>query len=233
MSKEKLFNAGGVFAGLGLSVASLVKSWWWLSAPLLVLGITLLVVCTWLLARDIFRPGPLGNVLNSFEYGNYRTRWASSSDDVEKATKFLRDKISISPPRIDVLRTLHQRNTECIKLIEHHSGTTTELVAVVVVAPLTRSCVTAIEAKQLRRVEDANIERHVSTTWRRPAGVYLGGTAGSSKQARVWALATTQALVAAADGVPQYTRPTTADGKRVATKAGFTPIGDPSELWRR
>lgn len=46
-----LLNIGGIVLGVGLSLASLVRSWW-VAGPLVVLGIGLLVTCTWLLARD-------------------------------------------------------------------------------------------------------------------------------------------------------------------------------------
>lgn len=132
-----------------------------------------------------------------------------------------------------MLQTLHQRNPQCIKLIEKQSSSVPELVGVIILTPLTRACAAGIESKQLRKVEDADIGRHVSATWRKPGALYVGGIAGSSRQSRIWALAMTEVLIAAAGTLTLYARPTTPDGRRVAAKVGFVEIGEPSQLWRK
>ncbi|MFE9785215.1 hypothetical protein ACFYO7_07535 [Nocardia salmonicida] len=227
-----LLNVGGIVLGVGLSVASLVRSWW-VAGPLIIVGIGLLVTCTWLLARDRFRPGPLSGLFQTFAFGEYSTRWASSTTDVDHASQFLAALIRHSPPQATVLHAVHQRNPECIKLIEKQTNSVPELVGVIILVPLTRACVAGIESRRLRKVEDADISRHVSATWRSPAALYVGGVAGSSRQSRIWALTMTEVLIAAAGPLALYTRPTTSDGRRVSAKVGFVEIGEPSELWRK
>ena len=229
---ERLLNIASFVLGLAFSIAGQFLPRW-ASWPFFIVGLALVAFATWQTAKTYFRRGPFGGLLQRFAFGQYESRWASSPADIRAVGRLMGELMAREAPRQEVLTALHRRNDRSIRLIERRTGPSTALVGAVVIAPLTRAGITAIDNRTFRTIADLNLNKHVSSRWQNPPGVYIGAIAGTDRTSRIWALTGLELLLADIGNVPLYTRPVTPDGRRVAQKAGFTKIDDPSELWRR
>jgi hypothetical protein len=207
----------------------------WLTAVCVVLGIISIVLFIVALRKSLglLRRSPLGsNHLTRIRVGVHTSRWATSGRDVYDAHAFFR---SLLPPKQDLdlvlLQQLHKQNHRTIRLIEVESGARRQIVGLAILVPLTRKALQALEAKTLVSNYDVRLEEHVTKTWRRPSGVYIGGIAGSTPSGRAWALSFTEFLVAQTGVKNIYARPASPDGLRVMKMSGFSPIGAPSQFW--
>jgi hypothetical protein len=238
------------YAGIGLGVAGIGLGAAFSARPtllpersvplilypsLVLFGVALIALCFvgWQYTKGRVLTGPFGGQLQRFTFGDYELRWADSLSDIHNVARMMTRLMPDGAPREDLLIALHQHNDRCIRIVEGRRGTATALAAAVIVAPLTRTGVAAIEGKSFRTVADIDLAKHVAKRWRAPAAVYIGAIAGTDRTSRVWALTALEVLLADAGGAVFYTRPVTADGRRVAKKGGFEELGAPSEIWRR
>ena len=163
--------------------------------------------------------------------GNQTFRWASSSADVTAAHDYLASFMPEDPPSLEVLIALQARNSKSIRLVERLGDGHIRLVGVLIAAPLTTLGVRQLAARKIRRVEDAQLQRHVCTTWRKPAGIYIGGVAGSDASAKIAAILATITLIEQSAPCVVFTRPVTKDGMRIIRRHGFTPVSGTGPMW--
>ena len=183
-------------------------------------------------ALALVRRMPLGRrQLPSFNIGVHRSRWAADERDIVDAHHFLESFVPRDPPSLALMRALYRRNRLTVRLIERVVGNRRELVGMLVVAPLKKRAVAEILSRRIISLSEIDLEAHVSKSWQRPHGMYVGGVAGSNPAGRAWALSFIE-LLGQQSGVRHvFARPASPDGLRVLRASGFSPVPEPSPFW--
>lgn len=161
----------------------------------------------------------------------YSSRWAASDADIADAYELfveqLGDEEEVS---LDNMRLLHARNPETLRLIERQRGSQSQLMGMVLLAPLTSKGEDRIRRHKMRDSFDTNINRDAANDWDVDAA-YVGGVAGSSERGRGHALGFCEAFFQQHGIQRAYARPISKDGKRVMRRRGFRPLASPSRFW--
>lgn len=221
--------------GIAVSVAN-TEQRRWLTGISVTLGVAAVALLLLALRRTLrlVGPSPLGTrVLPAVHIGVHSSRWAQGSHDVSAVHDFFcRLLTPDEAPSLELMQALHLHNAQTIRLVEAEKTQGRHLVGLAILVPLTPTGVRDLRDGTLRSVNGVRLDRHVSRSWRRPAGVYIGGVAGSSQAGRAWALATVEALIQAAGTSVIFARPASVDGRRVMARAGFAPLGGGSAFWQ-
>ncbi len=221
--------------GIAVSIANRAQRLWltWISVAVGIAAVALLVLALRRTLR-LVGPSPLGRrVLPGVHVGVHSSRWAQGSQDVIAAHDFFcRLLPAEEAPSLELMQALHLHNAQTVRLVEAEKTQGRHLVGLAILVPLTPTGVRDIRSGTLPSVDHVRLHRHVSRSWRRPAGVYIGGVAGSSQAGRAWALATLEALIQGAGTSATFARPASADGRRVMARAGFAPLGRGSAFWQ-
>jgi rifampicin phosphotransferase len=182
----------------------------------------------------LLRASPLGSInVMRLRVGVHSSRWAGSPANVNDAHAFFVALLEHDPPSLKLMQSLHHRNPRTIRIIYSEREVARSIVGLVILVPLTQRGMREIEDRQLTSTTTVNLERHVSKSWRRARGAYIGGVAGSTTAGRAWALSTCEFLLEHSGVEVVYARPASKDGLRVMRASGFVPLGEPSQFWKR
>lgn len=132
---------------------------------------------------------------------------------------------------MEMIRALHARNPQTLRLIERQSGAETRLVGIVILVPLTSEAAALARTGMVRDPFDAQIGIHAVPSWRANTA-YIGGIAGLGARGRAYALAFCEAWLTQHSIVEVFARPASPDGERAMRRWGFHPIGAPSRFWK-
>lgn len=232
MKSRTCFKVARASGGLSLALAGLAIGLSGIISAILGVGSAVfLAACAYFAIVGVIRYRRRRPILPRSRQHRFTSRWASSEADVAAVYDFFCDQLEDrSEVSMEMMRSLHLRNPQTLRLVERSSGAETRLVGIVILVPLTSEAADLARRTVIRDPFDANIAIHAAPTWEVNAA-YIGGIAGLGVSGRAVALTFCETWLSQHSIIEAFARPVSDDGERALRRWGFRSIGKPSLFW--